>query len=90
VADDLTIQFRRIGERRTWLLRRLRPEYEIAIVDEGQEKYRGLTITPSSALVTKGKVHTTDSWDWIRAADDAYARRDKAWISDPFRAHGSE
>ena len=84
MAADLAIRIRRIGERRTWPLRRLRSEYELVIDDGLTEIYRAKTIAPSAALVTKGKVHTTDSWDWVRAADEAYARDDSAWISDPF------
>lgn len=34
-------------------------------------------------LVAKGKVHTTDSWDWIKAADDAYTPHGESWISSP-------
>jgi hypothetical protein len=70
-------------------LRRLRSEYEVVIRNGGAEPYRARTIAPSAALVTKGKVHTTDAWDWVRAADDAYARGDNAWVSDPFTGHGS-
>lgn len=89
MAGDLAIQLRRIGERRTRLLRRLRSVYEIVIHDGESEIYRARTIVPSAALVTEGKVHTTDSWDWVRAADEAYARNDDAWISDPFDGYGS-
>jgi hypothetical protein len=49
-----------------------------------------MTARPSSALVTKGGVHTTDAWDWIQAADDAYARQEQAWITDPFRGFDSD
>ena len=75
---------RRVGERRTWLLRRLRAEYEVSVHEGAAEIYRARTITPSATLVTKGHVHTTDSYDWIRAADAAYARQDASWIDDPF------
>lgn len=89
MARDLAIKLRRIGGRRTWPLRRLRPEYEIVIHDGPAEIYRTKTIAPSAALVTKGKVHTTDSWDWVRAADQAYERSDDGWISDPLEGYGS-
>jgi len=84
MAGDLGIRLRRIGERRTWPLRRLRSEYELVIDDGPAEIYRAKTIAPSAALVTKGKIHATDSWDWVRAAEEAYARNDRAWISGPF------
>ncbi|KGN31191.1 hypothetical protein N802_04640 [Knoellia sinensis KCTC 19936] len=48
------------------------------------EIYRGLTMVPSAVLVRKGGVHSTDSYDWVRAADEAYERHDGTWISDPF------
>ena len=89
MAEDVGIRLRRVGERRTWPLRRLRPEYELVIHDGVSEIYRAKTIAPSAGLVSKGKVHTTDSYDWIRAADEAYARDDDAWISDPFESYGS-
>jgi hypothetical protein len=86
MAGDLTIRLRRIGERRTWPIRRLRAEYEVLIHDGESEPYRARTTAPSAALVAKGKVHTTDSYDWVRAADEAYERHDATWISDPFAA----
>lgn len=79
-----TVRLRRVGERRTWPLFRLRPEYELEIDDDITAIYRGKTVVPSADLVSKGKVHSTDSYDWVRAADDAYARHDMGWVSDPF------
>ena len=84
MAGDLKVRMRRIGERRTWPLRRLRAEYEVLIHDGESEPYRIRTTASSAALMTKGKVHTTDSHDWVRAADEAYERHDATWISDPF------
>lgn len=84
MASDLTINLRRVGERRTWPLLRPRAEYEIVIRHTEAEIYRARTIAPSGPLVTRGGVHTTDSYDWVRAADEAYARHDPGWISDPF------
>lgn len=72
------------------LLRRLRPVYEVVIRGGGTLKYRGTTTVPSAVLVSKGNVHTTDSWDWIQATDNAYARNENAWISDPFRGSSAE
>lgn len=90
MGDGLSIQLRRVGERRTRLLRRLRSEYEIVIRDAGAEVYHARTIAPSAALVSKGKVHTTDSWDWVRAADAAYTQGRDGWVSNPFDVYGSD
>jgi hypothetical protein len=81
MADSLVIRMRRVGERRTWLLRRLRPEYEIVITDGDVELFSGTTTAPSSVLVSRGKVHTTDSYDWINAADSAYSPHSESWIT---------
>jgi hypothetical protein len=89
MADALAIKMRRVGERRTWPFRRLRPEYEIVIVDGGNEIYGGTTTAPSAVLVGKGKVHTTDSYDWIRAADDAYTPQRESWVSSPLWGHSA-
>lgn len=84
MTSSRTVRLRRLGERRTWPWFRLRPEYELEIDDDGTAIYRRRTVVPSADLVTKGKVHSTDSYDWVRAADDAYERHDTSWISDPF------
>ena len=76
---------RRVGERRTGLFRRLRPVYEVVVVEDGTEVFAGSTVTPSSVLASRGRVHTTDTWDWVQAADRAHARQPGSWISDPFR-----
>jgi hypothetical protein len=81
MAEPLAIKIRRVGERRTGLLRRLRPEYEIVIMDGDVAVFSGTTVTPSSVLVSQGKVHTTDSWDWINAADSAYSLHSEAWTT---------
>lgn len=81
MAGALAIRMRRVGERRTWLFRRLRPEYEIVITDGDVELFSGTTTTPSSVLVSRGKVHTTDSYDWIKAADSAYSPHSESWIT---------
>jgi hypothetical protein len=81
MAESLAIKMRRVGDRRTRLLRRLRPEYEIVIMNGDVAVFDGTTTTPSSVLVAKGKVHTTDSWDWINAADSAYSPHSESWIT---------
>ena len=81
MPESLAIKMRRVGERRTRLLRRLRPEYEIVIMNGEVAVFSGTTTTPSSVLVSKGKVHTTDSWDWINAADSAYSPHSESWIT---------
>jgi len=78
----LAIKMRRVGERRTRLLRRVRPEYEIVFSNGDSEVFRGRTTTPSSVLVSKGNVHTTDSWDWIQAADSAFSPYVDSWVSE--------
>ncbi len=67
----------------------MRAEYEIVIVDGNDEIYRGTTTAPSAVLVTKGKVHTTDSWDWLQAADRAYTPDQESWVSSPLSADSS-
>jgi hypothetical protein len=81
MAEPLAIKMRRVGERRTRLLRRLRPEYEIVILNGDVAVFSGTTTTPSSGLVSKGKVHTTDSWAWINAADSAYSPHSESWTT---------
>jgi hypothetical protein len=81
MADALTTKMRRVGERRTWPLRRLRPESEIVITDGDVELFRGTTTTPSSVLVSRGEVHTTDAYDWIHAVDCAYSPYSDSWIT---------
>lgn len=75
------IRMRRVGERRTAPWGRRRPEYEIVIMSGDAELFNGRTTTPSSVLVSQGRVHTTDAWDWISAADAAYTPRADSWIT---------
>lgn len=84
MASDIQIKMRRVGERRAWPLFRQRSQYEIFIAEADRLIYSGTTTAPSAILVRKGRVHTTDSDDWIRAADLAYSPRADAWITDPF------
>lgn len=79
----MTIRMRRVGERRTGFLRRVRPEYEIVIANGDSEVFRGRTTFPSSVLVSKGKVHTTDSWDWVQTADKAFSSDVDSWVTFP-------
>lgn len=81
MAEPLAIKMRRVGERPTRLLRRPRHEYEIVIMNGDVEVFSGTTTTPSLVLVSKGKVHTTDSWDWINAADSAYSAHSELWVT---------
>jgi hypothetical protein len=81
VTDGLTIKMRRVGERRSWFLRRPRPDYEIVIMEGAVEVFNDRTTTPSSVLVSRGRVHTTDSWDWVNAADTAYSSDSESWIT---------
>lgn len=43
--------------------------------------FDGKTISPSSVLVSRGRVHTTDSYDWISAADSAYSPHAESWVT---------
>ncbi|QKE85143.1 hypothetical protein [Arthrobacter sp. NEB 688] len=84
MTTSRTVRLRRIGERRTFPWLRLRPEYELEVDEASIAIYRGKTVVPSAVLVTEGGVHSTDSYDWVRAADDAYERHEWNWVSDPF------
>jgi len=42
------------------------------------------TAAPSAYLVKKAGVHSTDFWEWVRAADEAYDRGSRDWVTDPF------
>ncbi len=83
MADALAIKMRRVRERRTWPFGQMLAEYEIVIVDGDTEIYSGRTTSPSTVLVAKGAVHTTDSWDWVNAADSVYAPDQESWVSSP-------
>lgn len=73
-----------MGTRRTWPLFLARGVYEITIRDGEEVVFAGRTLTPSSVLVSKGRVHTTDSHDWLGAADRAHADGDDSWVTDPY------
>lgn len=75
---------RRVGERRRWPFFQQRSAYEIVIAKDGRQVYSGTTTVPSGILVSKGQVHSTDSYDWIKAADSAYSPYAESWITDPF------
>ncbi|GEK22492.1 hypothetical protein [Cellulomonas xylanilytica] len=79
----MLIRMRRVGQRRSWPFFQTRPAYEIVIAEGSHEIFNGTTTTPSPVLVSRGKVHTTDSYDWIAAADQA-ASQGEAWVTDPF------
>lgn len=80
----MLIRIRRVGERRAWPFFQTRPAYEIVISDGSHEIYGGTTTVPSAVLVSRGNVHTTDSYDWIAAADEASSRGEATWVTDPF------
>lgn len=42
------------------------------------------TASPTAFLVKKAVLHSTDWWDWIRAADVAHDRGSNEWVTDPF------
>lgn len=83
MTTSQTINLRRVGERRTWLLRRRQVLYEIVVLEGTNEIFRRTTSAPSAVLVAKGRIHTTDSWDWIKAADDSFSPDQPSWISAP-------
>ena len=52
--------------------------------DAGDPVDSTTTAAPTAFLVKKAGVHSTDSWDWVRAADEAFDRGSRDWITDPF------
>jgi hypothetical protein len=81
MSGAFQIKMRRVGERRAWPLLQPRAEYEIVIAVEGRQVYSGRTTTPSTVLVSKGNLHTTDSYDWVRAADAAFSPYSDSWVN---------
>jgi hypothetical protein len=64
------------------------PQFEAAMClrdDEGALLASRTTAAPSAFLVRGAGVHTTDSWDWVRAADEAFADGSPDWVTDPYR-----
>lgn len=84
MSGEFEIRMRRVGVRRTLPFFQKRSDYELVIASKGRQIFSGTTTVPSVILVRKGKVHTTDSYDWIRAADQAYSPHGEGWITDPF------
>lgn len=75
----MKIRIRRVRSR--W-----RPRYELEISgDDGVVVWSGRSRAPSSTLVDRAGLHTTDSWDWIHAADAAHANGSALWITDPYQ-----
>lgn len=75
-----TIRLRRVASRWPWWRR-----YEIELSDENGEVVAAKSTTsPSAFLVKKAGVHSTDSWDWIRAADESFEQGVAEWVSDPY------
>ncbi|MEU4360821.1 hypothetical protein [Promicromonospora sp. NPDC023987] len=73
-----------MGKKRVLPFFSIRTSYEVVIKDGDRIVYSGFTTTPSAILVSKGKVHTTDSYDWIAAAEHAFAPTGDTWVTDPF------
>jgi hypothetical protein len=60
--------------------------YEIEVRDEaGRLVVARRTAAASPVLVRDLGVHSTDSWDWVRAADEQFERGSSDWVVDPFR-----
>lgn len=74
------VRLRRVQGR--WPFRR---KYECELRDESGELLRSSkTAAPTAFLVKKAGVHSTDSWDWVRAADEAFNSGSQDWVTDPF------
>ncbi|KGN32702.1 hypothetical protein N802_17900 [Knoellia sinensis KCTC 19936] len=82
--SDAMIKMRRVGTRRRGLLLRNRPAYEVVIGRDGRVLFQGVTTAPTTVLVSKGGIHTTDSWDWQSQADLLHAQGSNAWITNPY------
>ena len=65
-----------------WPMRR---RYEVELGDDAGGLVRSVTTpAPSAFLVKQAGVHTTDLWDWVRAADREFVRGSGDWITSPF------
>jgi hypothetical protein len=42
------------------------------------------TAGPSGFLTKRAGVHATDSWDWVKAADDAFEAGSREWVTWPY------
>ena len=63
----------------------MRRRYEVELGDDAGGLVRSVTTpAPSAFLVKQAGVHTTDSWDWVRAADREFVRGSGDWITNPF------
>ncbi|NUU18815.1 hypothetical protein HP550_16300 [Cellulomonas humilata] len=58
--------------------------YEIVIAEGSREIFNDTTMAPSAVLVSRGKIHPIDSYDWIAAADHVSSSGEAAWVTDPF------
>ena len=75
------IRARRVVGR--WPFRR---QYEVEALDESGRVVRGKrTGSLNSYMVRNEGVHTTDSWDWSRSVEEAFAHGDGRWVTDPYR-----
>lgn len=76
------LRIRRLEETTRW---RRRPRYEVQVLSaEGELRSRAVTTIPGAVLVKRGGVHTTDSYDWVRAADEAFESGDHGWVDSPW------
>ena len=80
-----SIRVRRVAPRWPW-----RRRYEIEVRDEdGDVIITKKTADAAGFLSRSAGVHTTDSHDWVRAADEEFAQGSVEWVSDPFPDRGA-
>lgn len=76
-----SVRLRRVEGR--WPVRR---RYEVELRDSAGGLLRATkTTSPTGFLVKTAGVDSTDSWDWVRAADEAFANGSGDWVTDPFK-----
>ena len=77
-----SIRIRRSDRPTRWLRR---PRWQVQELDAiGNVRFDEVTAQISRFLIDRNGVHTTDYWDWIKAADEAFARGDDRWVENPF------
>lgn len=73
------LRMRRVQGR--WPVRR---RYAVELLDDsGKAVNSTTTAAPTAFLVKKAGVHSTDSWEWVHAADEAFDRGSSDWVTDP-------
>lgn len=80
MADSLRI---RRTEPRRWS-RRKRNDVELLAPDGSVRAAVHGTVGPSGFLIKVAGVHSTDSWDWVSAADRAFDRGSREWVTWPY------